>query len=86
MPFDIYRALLAGVLGFLGTVFVLADYLIKGIPLLEVRYELLTGKLWLTLLIASVVATVVYFGLSFGASKLHKHLDKKREEKLHENF
>ena len=85
LPFDIYRALLVGVLVFISGIFLLSDFLIQPIPLLDIRYDLISINLWLTLLITLVVGSIVYLGLSIGASKLHLYIDKKREEKLNEN-
>lgn len=86
LPFDIYRAVLVGALALIGVILLVADFFVKSTAAFGVDYTILDTKAWLTLLLVILVAGVVYFGLSIGASKLHKYIDKKREEKLHENF
>ena len=85
MPFDVYRAFLVTGLTFIGTVAVIADKF-AGIELFGIKYNSLNPNLFLALGITIVVALILYTGLSIGVSKLHKYLDKKREERKYDHF
>ena len=85
MPFDVYRAFLVTGLTFIGVVAVIADKFAK-FELFGIKYDSLNPKLFLVLTIVLIVALVCYLLLSFGVSKLHKYLDKKREERKYDHF
>ena len=85
MPFDVYRALLVIGLTFVGVVAVIADKF-AGMQLFGIRYETLSPHNFLVLGIVLGVALVIYLALSFGVSKLHKYMDKKREERRYDHF
>ena len=88
MPFDVYRAFLVTGLTFIGVVAIVADNFAKQIELFGIKYQVISGdpKLLIVLAVALAVAFVGYLALSFGVSKLHKYLDKKREERRYEHF
>ena len=85
MPFDVYRTLLVIGLTFVGVVAVIADKF-AGFELFGIKYESLNPHAFLVLGITLGVALIVYLLLSFGVSKLHKYLDKKREERRYDHF
>ena len=85
LPFDVYRALLAVGMVFLGIAGMMADYFAKT-HILGISYSLLTAQLWLVVLITFIVGIIVYAGLSVGVSKFHKYLDKKREARKYDYF
>ena len=85
MPFDVYRSLLVIGLTFVGVVSVISDKFAR-IALFGIQYDALNPHLFMVLGIVLAVALVVYLGLSFGVSKLHKYLDKKREERRYDHF
>ena len=85
MPFDVYRTLLVIGLTFVGVVAVIADKF-AGFELFGIKYESLNPHAFLVLGITLGVALIVYLLLSFGVSKLHKYLDKKREERKYDYF
>ena len=85
MPFDVYRAFLVTGLTFIGVVAVIADKFAR-FHLFGIEYDSLNPRLFIVLGVALVVALILYTGLSFGASKLHKYIDKKREERKYEHF
>ena len=85
MPFDVYRTLLVIGLTFVGVVAVIADKF-AGFELFGIKYESLNPHSFLVLGITLGVALIVYLLLSFGVSKLHKYLDKKREERRYDHF
>ena len=86
MPFDVFRAFLVVGLTFIGIVATLADLFAKKIALFGINYDVLNPKLFLTLFIVLLVALAVYGGLSFGVSKFHKYLDRRREERKYDHF
>jgi len=88
MPFDIYRGFLVIGLTFIGVVAVVADNFAHQIELFGIKYYVIKDdpKLVLVLAISILVAFIVYSALSFGVSKFHKYLDKKREEKIYDHF
>jgi len=88
MPFDVYRSFLVTGLTFIGVVAIIADNFAKQIELFGIKYQVISGdpKLLIVLAVALAVAFVGYLALSFGVSKLHKYLDKKREERRYEHF
>ena len=86
MPFDVYRSFLVIGLTFIGFIAIIADIFAKQISFFGINYDLISGKLIIALCISLVVALVLYIALSFGMSKLHKYLDKKREEKRYDHF
>ena len=88
MPFDVYRSFLVTGLTFIGVVAIVADNFAKQIELFGIKYQVISGdpKLLIVLAVALAVAFVGYLALSFGVSKLHKYLDKKREERRYEHF
>ena len=86
MPFDVYRTFLVIGLTFIGSIVTIADVFAKQISLFGINYSLVDGKLALALVLSLVVALIVYAGLSVGMSKLHKYLDKKREERKYDYF
>ena len=79
LPFDVYRCFLTIGLTFIGVVVLVADYFAGT---LGINYSLVHDGSLVALILALLVGLVFYFGLSFGASKLHKYIDKKREEKI----
>ena len=85
MPFDVYRTLLVIGLTFVGVVAVIADKF-AGFELFGIKYDSLNPHAFLVLGITLGVALIVYLLLSFGVSKLHKYLDKKREERRYDHF
>lgn len=85
MPFDVYRTLLVIGLTFVGVVAVIADKF-AGFELFGIKYQSLNPHAFLVLGITLGVALIVYLLLSFGVSKLHKYLDKKREERRYDHF
>ena len=85
MPFDVYRTLLVIGLTFVGVIAVIADKF-AGFELFGIKYETLNPHTFLVLGITLGVALIVYLLLSFGVSKLHKYLDKKREERRYDHF
>jgi len=86
MPFDVYRTFLVVGLTFIAVIATIADVFAKQISMFGIDYSLITPKLGLTLFIVLIVCLAVYILLSFGASKLHKYLDKKREERKYDYF
>ena len=80
LPFDPYRAVLAGGLVLIEAILLILDRFALEKSLFGMSYDSLTGSIW-TIVIALLVGTIVYFGLSIGASKLHKLFDKNKEEK-----
>ena len=88
LPFDVYRTFLVIGLTFIGIVATIADIFAKQINLFGIDYARIGSEpkfvlaLWLSLL----VSLIVYGGLSFAMSKLHKYLDKKREERKYDYF
>ena len=86
MPFDVFRTFLVVGLTFIGIVATLADVFAKKVALFGINYSVLNPKLFLTLFIVLLIALVVYAALSFGVSKFHKYLDKKREERKYDHF
>ena len=86
MPFDVYRSFLVVGLTFIAIVATVADVFAKQISMFGIEYSLITPKLALTLCLTLLVSLIVYVLLSFGASKLHKYLDKKREERKYDYF
>ena len=85
MSFDVYRTLLVIGLTFVGVVAVIADKF-AGFELFGIKYDSLNPHAFLVLGITLGVALIVYLLLSFGVSKLHKYLDKKREERRYDHF
>ena len=85
MPFDVYRSLLVIGLTFIGVVAVVADKF-AGFELFGIKYESLNAHSFLVLGIALAVALVIYLALSYGVSRFHKYLDKKREERRYDHF
>mgnify|MGYP003310328209 CR=1 FL=1 len=73
--------------GFIGTLCIIADIFMKGESKFGLNYDAIkdTKYLWV-IIITLVVCVVSYSALSFGASKLHKYLDKKREERRYDHF
>lgn len=87
LPFDVYRILLVLGIVFLTGITIVADYFAANAKInLGLQYDLLNKSRFLALLIALVVALIVYALLSFGASKLHRYIDKKREENKYDHF
>ena len=86
MPFDVYRSFLVLGLTFIGSIAIISDVFAKQISFFGINYELITGKLAVALGVSIVVGLIVYLGLSYGMSKLHKYLDKKREERIYDHF
>ena len=87
MPFDVYRAILVPGLMFIGGMWMVADNFIQNPDYkLGIAYELVTKQLWITLVIVIVVALILYGALSYGVSRFHKYLDKKREERKYDYF
>ena len=86
MPFDIFRGFLVVGLTFIGIVATLADLFARKIALFGINYDALNPQKFLTLFIVLLVALVIYSALSFGVSKFHKYLDKKREERKYDHF
>ena len=86
MPFDVYRSFLVVGLTFIAVVATVADIFAKQISMFGINYSLITPKLALTLFIVLLVSLVIYALLSVGVSKLHKYLDKKREERKYDYF
>ena len=85
LKFDIYRLVLVIAMAIITAGILLGDFLL-GTQILEIDYKVLQVEHWLALLLVILVASAVYVGLSFAASKLHNYIDKKREEKKNESF
>ena len=85
LKFDIYRLFLVIVCAILCTAIFVVDFLLN-LQFLEINYRALQVSHWLTLLLVMVIAIILYFGLSLLASKFHKYLDKRREEKKNDRF
>ena len=85
LPFDPYRAFLVGGLTFIAVIAVVAD-VFSNRELFGVDYSLVTKNMIWTLLISLIIAGILYALLSVGASKLHKYIDKKREERIDDYF
>lgn len=87
LPFDVYRFFLVIGLAFVGAISIVADYFAsKGVGIFGIDYDIMDSHLVVLLAIVLVVALLVYIGLSIGASRLHKYLDKKHEEKIYDHF
>ena len=88
LPFDVYRTFLVVGLTFIGAVATIADVFAKQIDLFGVSYDAIrnTPKTSLVFWITLFVALILYAALSIGASKFHKYLDKKREERIYDHF
>ena len=81
LPFDPYRAVLSGGLVIIEAILLILDRFAIEKDVFEIKYNLIDGSVILAITIALLVGTILYFGLSIGASKLHKLFDKKSEEK-----
>ena len=86
LPFDVYRLFLVIGLTFIGIVALIADYFAKNMTLFGLSYDVITPKYTLLLAISLIVGLALYGLLSFGVSKLHKYIDKKREERKYDHF
>ena len=88
LPFDVYRVFLVVGLTFIGIIATIADIFAKQIDFFGLDYSTFNNnsKYILALCIALLVALVVYAGLSVAASKVHKYMDKKREERRYDHF
>ena len=88
LPFDVYRVFLVVGLTFIGTTATIADIFAKQIDFFGLTYSIFkdNSKYVVALCVALLVALVVYAGLSVAASKVHKFIDKKREEKRYDHF
>lgn len=85
LPFDPYRAVLAGGLVLIEAILFILDRFALEKSFFEISYSSLNSSMVWAIVIALLVGTVVYFALCLVASKLHKLFDKKTEEK-HESF
>ncbi len=85
LPFDPYRAFLVGGLTFVAALAIVAD-IFSSAKLFGINYSLITKNLFWALIISLIVAGILYALLSVGASKFHKYLDKKREERIDDYF
>ncbi len=81
LPFDPYRAVLAGGLVLIEAILFIFDRFALEKSFFEIQYSKISGSILWAVVISLLVATIVYFALCLGASKLHKFIDKKREEK-----
>ena len=88
LPFDVYRVFLVVGLTFVGVIATIADIFAKQIDFFGMDYSIFknNSKYGLALCLALVVALIVYAGLSVAASKVHKYIDKKREERRYDHF
>ena len=88
LPFDVYRIFLVVGLTFIGVVATIADIFAKQIDMFGLTYSIFKGNsnYILALCLSLFVALIVYTALSFGVSKLHKYIDKKREERKYDHF
>ena len=87
-PFDVYRVFLVVGLTFVGVIATIADIFARQIDFFGMDYSIFknNSKYGLALCLALVVALIVYAGLSVAASKVHKYIDKKREERRYDHF
>ena len=87
LPFDIYRVFLVIGLVFVSGIVMVADYFAQSPSFnLGINYSVLNEHNAAVLSIVLLVSLVLYILISFGASKLHKFIDKKREEKKYDHF
>ncbi len=88
LPFDVYRIFLVVGLTFVGVIATIADIFAKQMDFFGMDYSILKGnsKYVLALCISLLVALILYAGLSVAASKVHKYIDKKREERIYDHF
>ena len=87
LPFDIYRVFLVIGLVFVSGIVMVADYFAQSPSFnLGINYSVLNEHNAVVLSIVLLVSLVLYILISFGASKLHKFMDKKREEKKYDHF
>jgi cation-transporting ATPase E len=88
LPFYVYRVFLVVGLTFVGVIATIADIFAKQIDFFGMDYSIFknNSKYGIALCLALVVALIVYAGLSVVASKVHKYIDKKREERRYDHF
>ena len=87
LPYDIYRIFLVVGTGFIGTLCVIADIFMKGESKFGLNYDAIKESKYIWIVVATLfVCIILYSVLSYGASKLHKYIDKKREERKYDHF
>ena len=87
LPFDVYRAILVIGLAFVGFASMLADYFANSPKVnLGIHYSTFSPNTFLTVGIVILVAIILYALLNVAASYIHKYVDKKRKEKIHDNI
>ena len=87
MPFDIYRIFLTVGLGFVGLMAILADlFAFKNDSIFGIKYGLLDGRTVAILFVVLVVSVGGYIGLEILFDRLHKFIDRKKEEQKYDHF
>ena len=87
MPFDIYRIFLTVGLGFVGFMAVLADlFAFRDNSIFGIQYSLLDGRSIIILIVVLIVAIAAYVGLEILFDRLHKYIDKRKEEQKYDHF
>lgn len=94
MPVDAYRAMLTIGIGFLDLAIVFADSRLalsreSALGWFGVNYQSLrdvTGRATFALFIVIIGGIIIYIGAEQIAGLIHRHIDKKREETIYENF
>ena len=87
MPFDIYRIFLCLGLGFVALAMILADLFgFKDNSVFRLQYSLLDGKSIAILFSVLVAAIAAYIGIELLFKKVHKFMDKRREEQKYDHF
>lgn len=87
MPFDIYRIFLTVGLGFVGLMAILADlFAFKNNSIFGIQYALLDGRSVAILFVVLVLAIAGYIGLEILFDRLHKFMDRKKEEQKYDHF
>ena len=86
LPFDIYRIVLFTGLTFVAIITTITDILLKQTQIFGLNYSLLTSDDVFALFVVLSIALMIYLALSYGSTKLHELIDKKREVKRYENI
>lgn len=87
MPFDIYRIFLTVGLGFVGSMAILADFLASSeSSFFGIEYGLVDGRSTAILFVVLIVAVGAYVGLELLFDRLHKFIDRRKEEQTYDHF
>jgi cation-transporting ATPase E len=81
LPFDPYRLVLSVGLILIEIILIVLDRFALTSSFFKIGYSALNGPAIWSIVITLLVGTCIYFGLSLGASKLQKIVDKNLEEK-----